>query len=190
MKILGIIAEYNPFHTGHLYHLEEAKKRTSPDLTIIVMSGYYVQRGEPAIIDPYIRARIAVDYGADLVISLPLVYTLESADYFAHGAITLLHEMGVTDLCFGSEDGTLETFTNIAYAIKEHEADYHQAIRQAMNAGNRYSEACNSALKQICGQEIRLPNDLLGLAYVKEVILNHLPITLHTIKRTSSYHAL
>src|SRR3712207_632158 len=103
MKTLGIIAEYNPFHIGHLYHMEEAKKRVMPDVTIIVMSGNYVQRGEMAIIDKWERARIAVDQGADLVIELPLVNAVESADYFASSSLAILHMLKTTDIVFGSE---------------------------------------------------------------------------------------
>ena len=109
MKILGIVVEYNPFHTGHLYHLQKAKEMVKPDLTIAIMSGNYVQRGEVAIIDKFKRSELAIKYGVDLVIELPFVYVSQSADYFCKGAIDLLYHIGVTDLVFGSECGTIET---------------------------------------------------------------------------------
>ena len=118
MKILGLIVEYNPFHNGHIYHIQQAKKITNSDYVIAVMSSSFVQRGEPAIIDKWTRSKIAVDYGVDLVIELPFVYACQSADYFAKGAIDLLHAMGVTDICFGSENGNIQTFIEIAHAIK------------------------------------------------------------------------
>lgn len=189
MKVLGIVAEYNPFHTGHLYHIEQAKQLIQPDLTIIVMSPSFVQRGEPAIIDKYTRARIAIENGADIVIELPLVYAVESADYFAKGAITLLKEMGVTDLCFGSEEGCIDTFIEIAKAIEEHQDDYDALIKAAMKQGLRYPDACNQSLSTLLNKEIRTPNDLLGLSYVKEVIHSHYAIKLHCIKRTNDYHS-
>ncbi|MFQ9073593.1 MAG: nucleotidyltransferase family protein, partial [Faecalibacillus faecis] len=179
MKILGIVVEYNPFHTGHLYHLEKAKEIVQPDLTIAIMSGNYVQRGEVAIIDKFKRSELAIKYGVDLVIELPFVYVSQSADYFCKGAIDLLYHIGVTDLVFGSECGTIETFKEIAYAIEKQPDTYNQYVRDAMNQGLRYPDACNQALSQLLGKSIVTPNDLLGLGYVKEVIFNHYPINLH-----------
>ena len=149
MKILGIVVEYNPFHTGHLYHLEKAKEIVQPDLTIAIMSGNYVQRGEVAIIDKFKRSELAIKYGVDLVIELPFVYVNQSADYFCKGAIDLLYHIGVTDLVFGSECGTIETFKEIAYAIEKQPDTYNQYVRDAMNQGLRYPDACNQALSQL-----------------------------------------
>lgn len=188
MKILGIVVEYNPFHTGHLYHLEKAKEIVQPDLTIAIMSGNYVQRGEVAIIDKFKRSELAIKYGIDLVIELPFVYVSQSADYFCKGAIDLLYHIGVTDLVFGSECGTIETFKEIAYAIEKQPDTYNQYVRDAMNQGLRYPDACNQALSQLLGKSIVTPNDLLGLGYVKEVIFNHYPINLHCIERSNDYH--
>lgn len=188
MKILGIVVEYNPFHTGHLYHLEKAKEIVQPDLTIAIMSGNYVQRGEVAIIDKFKRSELAIKYGVDLVIELPFVYVSQSADYFCKGAIDLLYHIGVTDLVFGSECGTIETFKEIAYAIEKQPDTYNQYVRNAMNQGLRYPDACNQALSQLLGKSIVTPNDLLGLGYVKEVIFNHYPINLHCIERSNDYH--
>lgn len=188
MKILGIVVEYNPFHTGHLYHLEKAKEIVQPDLTIAIMSGNYVQRGEVAIIDKFKRSELAIKYGVDLVIELPFVYVSQSADYFCKGAIDLLYHIGVTDLVFGSECGTIETFKEIAYAIEKQPDTYNQYVRDAMNQGLRYPDACNQALSQLLGKSIVTPNDLLGLGYVKEVIFNHYPINLHCIERSNDYH--
>lgn len=189
MKILGIVAEYNPFHTGHVYHIKRAKQMIQPDFTVVVMSSSFVQRGEPAIINKWTRSRIAVLNGADLIIELPLIAAVESADYFAHYSMLLLNEMGVTDLVFGSEDGHIETFTDIAAALAQHSDIYNRMVRSYMHQGNRYAEATNKALSELMNREVRTPNDLLGLAYVKEIMTHHYPITPHVIKRTNDYHA-
>ena len=107
MKILGLIVEYNPFHNGHIYHIQKTQSLDQFDYTIAVMSSSFVQRGEPAIIDKWKRSQIAIEYGVDLVIELPFVYACQSADYFAKGAIELLAKIGVTDICFGSENGDI-----------------------------------------------------------------------------------
>lgn len=188
MKVLGIVAEYNPFHTGHIYHLQKAIDLVHPDYTVVVMSSSFVQRGEPAIIDKWQRSKIAVLHGADLVIELPFVATVQSADYFAHYSLLLLHEMGVTDLVFGSESGDVDTFIEIAKAIEENQETYDQYVKDAMQLGLRYPDATNKALSILLHKEVRTPNDLLGLAYVKEIIHHHYQITPHVIKRTNDYH--
>ena len=188
MKILGIIVEYNPFHTGHLYHLQKAKEMVKPDLVVAVMSGNYVQRGEVSIIDKFKRSELAIKYGVDLVIELPFAYVSQSADYFCKGAIDLLYHIGVTDLVFGSECGDIHLFKEIAYAIKDNPTDYDQYVKNAMKQGLRYPDACNQALSLLLNKSIQTPNDLLGLGYVKEVINNDYPICLHCIQRSNDYH--
>ena len=188
MKVLGIIVEYNPFHNGHIHHIQEAKKLIQPDYTIAVMSSSFVQRGEPAIINKWKRSQIAIEYGVDLVIELPFVYSCQSADYFAAGALKLLNAIGITDLCFGSEDGKIDTFIDIANAINDHQEDYQALTKQYMKQGMRYPYACNQALFHIMHKEITTPNDLLGLSYVKDIVNHHYPITPHCIARTNHYH--
>lgn len=115
MKVLGIIAEYNPFHNGHLYHLRESIKKTHADYTICVMSGNFTQRGEPAMADKWVRSQIAVANGLDLVLELPFAFACNNAEYFAKGAIDLLNRLGcVTHLSFGSESGDLELLSEAA----------------------------------------------------------------------------
>ncbi len=190
MKVLGLIVEYNPFHQGHLYHLNKAKELINPDITIVIMSSHFVQRGEPAISDKWTRAKVAIKNGVDLVIELPFVYSVQSADYFAHGAIELLAKMNVTDIVFGSENGDINIFTDIAYTIKRNKSQYDHLVKQQMDLGLRYPDACNQALSILMNKTITTPNDLLGLAYVKEVIGHDYPITLHCIKRTNDFHSL
>lgn len=188
MKVLGLIVEYNPFHNGHIYHIQKAKTLCQCDYTIAIMSSSFVQRGEPAIMDKWTRSQLAVEFGVDLVIELPFVYACQSADYFAKGAVDLLHAIGVTDICFGSEDGNIQTFIDIAQTLQTHQEDYDQNVKKAMKNGLRYPDACNQALKTIMGKEITTPNDLLGLSYVKEIISHHYSITPHCFLRTNSYH--
>ena len=189
MRILGIVAEYNPFHKGHLYHLKQAQALIKPDVTIVVMSGSFVQRGEVAIVDKWIRSQIAVECGVDLVVELPTVYALESADYFAKSSIELLHLLGVTDIVFGSETANMDQFIEIAKTIQTNSDSYNRLVKDAMQKGLRYPDACNQALSTLMNQEVKTPNDLLGLAYTKEVITNNYPIHLHANKRTSHYHS-
>ena len=124
MKITGVIMECNPFHEGHRYFLEQARAVTGCDRLIAVMSGDYVQRGEPAILPKEIRARALLEHGADLVLELPLYYACGGAEYFARGAVTLLDRLGaVTDLCFGSECGSTEEILQAARTLYDCEQD-------------------------------------------------------------------
>lgn len=189
MKVLGLIVEYNPFHKGHIYHINKSKSLVKADYTVAIMSGNFVQRGEPAIINKWKRSEIALEYGVDLVIELPFVYSCQSADYFAKGALKILSEIGVTDLCFGSEIGDIEVFKEIAYCIKDHEDEYNHLVKENMKLGIRYPDACNKALNALMNKEIRTPNDLLGLSYVKEIVFNNYDITPHCFKRTNDYHS-
>ena len=190
MKILGLIVEYNPFHQGHLYHINKAKQLIKPDVTIVIMSGHFVQRGEPAISNKWTRAGVAIKNGIDLVIELPFVYSVQSADYFAQGAIELLAKLKVTDIVFGSECGNINIFKDIAFTIKNNQKNYDNLVKKQMNQGLRYPDACNQALSILMNKTVTTPNDLLGLAYVKEVINHNYPIELHCIKRTNDFHSL
>lgn len=188
MKILGLIVEYNPFTKGHLYHIQKAKELVKPDLTVAIMSGNFVQRGQPAIINKWQRAKTALENGVDLVLELPLVNVVQGADYFAAEAIDLLYHFGITDLVFGSEANNLNDLITIAKIIKKKPKQYNQLVKQYMQAGYRYPNATNQALITLTGQDIRTPNDILGLGYVKEIINHDYPITIHSILRTDNYH--
>ena len=190
MKILGLIVEYNPFHQGHLYHLNQAKELVKPDVTIAIMSSHFVQRGEPAISDKWTRANVAIKNGIDIVVELPFIYSVQSADYFAYGAIDLLNKIGVNNIVFGSEKGDIDVFKDIAITIKNNQEEYDNLVKKQMKLGLRYPDACNQALSTLMHKTITTPNDLLGLSYVKEVINNDYPINLHCIKRTNDFHSL
>ncbi len=188
MKVAGIIVEYNPFHQGHQLHIQETRRITQCDLLIAVMSGSFTQRGECAITDKWQRTKVALEQQVDLVVELPFVYACQSADYFAHGAITILHDLGITDLVFGSEQSTATELIHIAKTLTHQEAYYQQKVRHYLSLGHNYASACHLALQDLGLPSSIQPNDLLGLSYVKEIIAQQYPIRIHTIKRHGHFH--
>ncbi len=174
LKALGITAEYNPFHKGHMYQIEESKKMTNCDVVIAVMSGNFVQRGEPAIIDKFTRAQYACRNGVDLVIELPYIYATQSANQFAYGATTLLKLADVEWISFGSECNNLENLQEIADAPINPD-HLHQSMDTGMSFPKAYSLLTSSMR----------PNDILGVSYLRNIKdTNIKPIT---IARTSNY---
>ena len=142
MKVAGIIAEYNPFHKGHQYHIEETRKKTGADYVIVVMSGNYVQRGEPAIADKYMRTQMALFGGADLVIEMPTIYATASAEYFATAGIGILDKLGCVDyLSFGSEWAEVEDFSAYASLFLEESEEYKQILQEQLKLGKSFPEA-------------------------------------------------
>lgn len=147
MKINGIIAEYNPFHNGHFFHLEESKRLTGADYTVVVMSGNFVQRGAPALADKHVRARMALLGGADLVLELPVLYAAASSEYFAAGAVALLDRLGaVTHLCFGSECGDKALLWQIAAFLAREPEGYREELKRLLKQGLSYPTARAGAL--------------------------------------------
>lgn len=207
MKVTGIIAEYNPFHKGHAYHIRRTRELTGADYIITVISGDYVQRGMPALMDKYLRCEMALSQGADLVLELPVAYATASAESFAMGAVSLLDKLGVTDfLCFGSECGDLEKLSYLARHLKEESPAFSEAIQSELKAGQPYPLARQRAI-EICRQipgalsqpeemtcdEIQSllnePNNILALEYLKSLQRRNSTIKPLTIKRESSgYH--
>ncbi len=148
MKTAGIIAEYNPFHNGHLYQIEEVRKQTGADYIVVVMSGDFVQRGEPAIFDKYTRTRMALSAGADLVLELPVSFATASAELFAHGAVSLFNQTGIVDLlCFGSESGSLDDLRATAEILVREPEEYTQNLRAFLKEGNSFPLARSLALR-------------------------------------------
>jgi predicted nucleotidyltransferase len=176
MTILGLIVEYNPFHHGHRHHLDEAIRLTHPDLIVAVMSGHFVQRGEPACLDKWNRTQEALDQGIDLVIELPFPFAVQSASTFANTAIFLLDQARVTDLVFGSESNDLETLKLMAQLPINVDA-----IKESLKQGHGFPKAYGAAMGAYP------PNDILGIAYLKA--LASTSIRPHTIQRTNAYHS-
>ena len=196
MQVNGIIAEYNPFHNGHKYQLEEARRRTCAGYTIIAMSGNFVQRGAPALLDKHSRAEMALRCGADLVLELPTLYASSSAEYFASGAVALLDKLGVvTHLCFGSECGDVTLLTQIANILADEPAEYSAALKRFMQQGYSYPNARVNALMQLYPfleghwQVFPSPNNILAIEYLKALHRRKCTIQPVTTKRTGAgYH--
>ncbi|MCM1046178.1 MAG: nucleotidyltransferase [Candidatus Gastranaerophilales bacterium] len=196
MKVNGIIAEYNPFHNGHLQHMLCARRRNKADYTIIAMSGNFVQRGAPALIDKYDRARMALSCGADLVLEIPACYAASSAEFFATGAVSLLDKLGVvTHLCFGSECGDIKLLSKIAQIFLQEPAGFRIAMQDLIKQGQTYPSARTWALLQYDPSlsahkdVLSMPNNILGIEYVKSLICrdsNMIPDT--TPRVGSDYH--
>ena len=148
MKTISIIAEYNPFHNGHAWQIAEAKRRTGADFALIVMSGDFVQRGEPAVLDKFSRTRMALLGGADLVLELPVRYAAGSAEYFARGACSLLASLNVTDtLCFGCETEDPAAFSALSSLLADEPEAFRRYLRSYLAAGNSYPKARLLALE-------------------------------------------
>lgn len=196
MKTVGIIAEYNPFHNGHAYQIQKAKEITGADYCIVVMSGDFVQRGAPAMMDKYLRARIALLSGADLVLELPAYYALSSAEYFAGGAVCLLDKLGVVDnLCFGSECGDIELLMTFARLLLNEDETFKQTLQRNLRLGHSYPQARNTAIEASSPQLtahiniLTSPNNILGIEYCKALIKRDSRINACTIRRAGSpYH--
>lgn len=196
MKTVGIIAEYNPFHNGHAYHLKKAKEITGADYCIVVMSGDFVQRGAPALMDKYLRAKIALASGADLVLELPAYYALGSAEYFAGGAVTLLDKLGVVDnLCFGSECGDVALLGAFAELLLHENKVFKQTLDHKLRMGHSYPQARNAAIEASAPHLtahidiLTTPNNILGIEYCKAILKRKSNIAPCSIRRAgSSYH--
>ena len=195
MKIVGLITEYNPFHNGHLYHIEKAKEITGADFVIVVMSGNYVQRGAPASMPKHLRAEVALEAGVDILMELPVCYAVGSAEYFAAGAIDLLEQLGCVDsICFGSECGDYGLLARIAHILADEPEGYKQSLKEALKTGRSFPLARQIALKEYLQDDtldlvLEQPNNILGIEYIKALYQRHSSMKSYTIKRmVSGYH--
>ncbi len=179
MKTVGLITEYNPFHNGHKYHIEEARRITGADYVIAVMSGNFVQRGTPAMIDKYSRTTMALRNGVDIVLELPVCYATGSAEYFAHGAVALLDRLGVVDaLCFGSEAGNISLLSKAADLLLSTPDAFEDRLQEQLKEGLSYPAARVRALEHALVKDgfsdaailtdiLSRPNNILGIEYLK-----------------------
>ena len=187
MNAIGIIAEYNPFTNGHLYHLNSIKEKYPEHAIILIMSGNFTQRGIPTIIDKFKRTEIALKLGVDLVIELPYPFATEAADFFAYGAITLLENLNVEKIVFGSESNNTDDLELIAKTqIDNNELD--KLVKIYSKLGYNYPTALSQSIFDLTGKKITTPNDLLGVSYIKTILKNNYKIKYETIKRTNDYH--
>lgn len=193
MKACGIIAEYNPFHKGHHYQIEQIRKQTDADVIIVAMSGNFVQRGEPAIENKWHRAKMALENGADLILELPTLSSTQATDWFAAGGVGILHAAKCQEIAFGVEDPRIEyqvafqEWNTLQRQIKEQVTNDEMksltyASRLSLIAKENFGE--NSPLYRLMQQ----PNQQLGFAYVKEILSRNIPMKFLTIERMGNGH--
>ena len=187
MNIVGIIAEYNPFHNGHLYHLKKVKRLYPNSIIVLVLSGNFLQRGEVSVIDKWDKTRIALEYGIDIVLELPFNFATQGADIFAKGALQILNEFKVNKLVFGSETNNIELLKELA-TIQINNKEYDKNVKELLEKGINYPTALSTALKEFSNVQITEPNDILALSYTREIIKNNYNIEPISIKRTNDYH--
>ena len=197
MKVAGIIAEYNPFHRGHQYHIEETRKKTGADYVVVVMSGDYVQRGEPAIADKYMRTQMALSGGADLIIEMPTIYATASAEYFATAGIGILDKLGCVDyLSFGSEWADIEDFSAYASLFLEEPEEYKEILQEQLKLGKSFPEARAFAAGKVLFNSkpdeaiafLKEPNHILGIEYIKALKRRNSSIEPMVVKRKANHY--
>lgn len=195
MKHIGIIAEYNPFHNGHEYQLKKAKELYPEKNIVVLMSGNYVQRGEPSIFNKYIRTQCALTAQADLIFELPLLFATASAEYFAQAAVKAFQKLGVIDtLCFGAETDNLDLLKEIAHIFATEPTEYQTLLQQELRKGNSFPKARMLAIKEILHKPdtdniLQQPNNILAIEYLKAIERCNANITPVIIKRIGNdYH--
>ncbi|MDF2536172.1 MAG: hypothetical protein K0R18_2334 [Bacillales bacterium] len=177
MKAVGIVVEYNPFHNGHLFHLNRTKENTGAEVTIACMSGNYLQRGEMAVVDKFSRTRMALQAGVDLVVELPVIHAAQNADIFAHNSVHILHALGCDTLSFGSELGLIDPFIEAVELLKSNQLQFDKMVKNEMSIGSSYASATGKAFSSLSLEplslDLSLPNNTLGFHYVSEIIKNY-----------------
>ncbi len=188
-KIIGIVVEYNPFHNGHLYQIKKIKEKYKDSIIIVCTSSSFTQRGNLSILNKWDKTKVSILNGVDIVIELPYVFSTQSSDIFAHNALKLLNAVHIDTLCFGSETENIDEIISCAKTqINNNEFDLK--VKEYLSSGINYPTALNKALKDLNNYEIKSPNDLLALSYIKEIIKNNYNIEIFNIKRTNDYHDL
>lgn len=195
-KVIGIIAEYNPFHNGHLYHFKESLKVTDSSYSIAIISGNFTQRGSTSLVDKWAKTEMAIKNGIDLVIELPLLYSISSAENFAEGAIKILDSLKIVDyLSFGSESGNLSTLNMIVDVLNKEPKAYKNILSHELSKGLSFPKARENALLMYLNDIRRFsnvlssPNNILGIEYLKALKKLKSPITPITIERyNAGYH--
>lgn len=187
MKCVGIICEYNPFHNGHLYHLNKVKELFPGYCIILVMSGNFTERGEASIMNKWDKTDIALNAGIDLVIELPFIFATQSADVFARASIEILNHLKVDNIVFGSETGDINKLSKIAEAQLNNKK-YDKLVKKYLDEGINYPTALSYAIKDLTNITISKPNDILGIAYIREIKKLGSFINPVCIKRDNNYN--
>ena len=186
-KTIGIIAEYNPFHLGHLYQINKIKELYPDSIIIVLISGPFTERGDISIINKWQKTNICLNHHIDLVIEFPTLYAIQSADIFAKAALTILNDLKIDILAFGSETHDISLFKKLV-DIQLNNSEYQNKVKEYLNTGINYPTAMSKALQKYSNFLIDKPNDLLALSYIKEIIKNNYQIEPISIKRTNDYH--
>jgi len=187
MKIIGIIAEYNPFHLGHLYQIKKIKELYPESLIIAIISTNFTQRGDISILNKWNKTKICLENNVDIILELPTIYATQSSDIFASAALKILNEFKIDTLVFGSETNDTSILYNLANT-QINNKEYDVLVQNYLSKGINYPTAMSKALKELTNINIDKPNDLLGLSYIKEIIKNNYNIEPISIKRTNNYH--
>ncbi|MBE6161538.1 MAG: nucleotidyltransferase [Firmicutes bacterium] len=187
MEVIGIICEYNPFHNGHLYHINKIKEMYENSLIVLIISGYFTQRGNISILSKEDKTKISLLNNVDIVLELPFIYSTQSADVFAESSIKILNELKITKLVFGSECDNINTLKNIVN-IQLNNDTYDNKVKEYLDKGENYPTAMAKALN--INKDIFFPNNLLGISYIKAIIKNNYNIEPIVIKRTNDFHDL
>ena len=191
MKIAGVIAEYNPFHNGHAHHLKETRRRGNCDFVVVCMDGSFTQRGEPACMDKWARARLALKCGADAVFELPALWALQPADGFARGGVAVLGGLGCDLLSFGSEETDINLLKTLADMGENEPPELRAALREGLEAGKSHARARGEAIAELLGVDAALlnsPNLILGTQYLREIRAQNMKMEPLPIKRIGNYH--
>lgn len=196
MSAIGIICEYNPFHEGHRYHMQKARELTGADTVVVIMNGNFMQRGEPAIVDKYTRAAMALDGGADLVFELPVRYGISSAEDFAYGGILALESLSFVDsYCFGSESGDVGALRRLGEFLAKESDEFRKSLAELLRSGLPYPAARERALREQMEwgksemPDMTAPNDILGIEYIKAAKQLHSAMEPVAVKRLGmGYH--
>lgn len=187
MNVIGIIAEYNPFHNGHLYQINKIKELYKDSLIVVVLNGNFTQRGDVSIINKWNKTEIILSNNVDLVVELPTLYGINNADIFSKGALEILNDLKIDTLVFGSETNDIGKFIKIAN-IKLKNNEYDILLKKYLDLGNSYPKASGNAIKDLIGIDLSNPNDILAVSYIEEIIRNDYKIKPISIKRTDNYH--
>ena len=188
-KVIGIIAEYNPFHNGHVYQIKKIKENYPNSIIIVCTSSSFTQRGELSILNKWEKTKVSLLNGVDIVIELPYVYSTQSSDTFAKYGVSLLEKFHINYLCFGSESNDTTKLLDAA-KTQINNIEFDNKVKFYMKEGYNYPTSLNNALKELINYDIKEPNDLLAISYIKEIINNNYNIEVFNIKRTNSYHDL
>lgn len=187
MKAVGLVTEYNPFHNGHLYHLNKAMELTGADISVAVMSGDFVQRGEPAVLDKYTRTSMALNSGVNLVVELPVNYAVSSAESFAAGALKVLDYIKADSIAFGSESGDIERLSKLAHILCDNEDTLYKEISKYTANGISYAAARQKVVEKLTDKDtaamLTSSNNILAVEYLKAIIKNNYAIKPHTVQR-------